>query len=778
MYRSTFTVEQVLSKDIVLLSSTEKVKGGLEGFSWNDPGLDKSYVRATLASDFNIQPGQQFSALFSVNDNASIDSTIKLDQILPPEDLAYTRPVARLMHSWRMKFLDKALLNRLYKNYGEQTFMMINHKPEEVSKLLNMDSRRMLQLSNEASELQENWHKILFFLSRNLDISEAERIVDILNNSVGINKKLNPFEVMANRSLTQDLQQRFFTAMGIYEQCKTDLPTVMADFLDVQMAKNGETAILLERAIKMVSETFNLSKIKVERTIHRMIADKTANYRKLFGEDTISMGARMQLDVVAAECLAARVDTYFEHEKWVESFGINVTPDGKVIELTDEQMVAIQTAVSTPTSIITGGPGTGKTTTVKSLIAEITKLNPGGRIFMAAPTGKAARRMAEVTGQTCTTLHRMMGMTPDSSPILSSFQEEDTLILDECSMMDINLLTAAIKHSGKRGRVIFIGDPNQIESIDTGAILNDMIACRHMTTAELIEVMRQAAKSDIVKGAYDVLAGRIPDFDGPGGDLHLVEADSPEDVLEKIKHLVETVIPQQYGFQAKDIQILSTQQKKVAGVGNLNFKLKQVFNPDSLSAGTRYRDLGNTRYHVGDRIMQQKNRYDLDIQNGEVGTIVDFDEKKRKIVLDMGDRTVLLPYDNYTNMTHSWAKTVHKSQGSEYPCVIVSMPSDHQFMLHPKMLFTAMTRGKAHVFLVTSKLTLECTVKNGKMENGEIIENASKRQRLTHLPFLLAEAICAKSDHKTLKLMAEDSQAIKPPKPVHTIDTDSIHIPF
>jgi exodeoxyribonuclease V alpha subunit len=778
MYRATFTVEQVLSKDIVLLSTLDQIKGSLDGFSWYQPHLEQNFVRAAIADTLQLEAGKRYAALFSVNDETSLDTPIKLTMILAEEDLALIRPVRNMMQSWRMNFLDKVLLNTLYKSYGEQTFMMINHKPAEVAKLLRLDSRRMLQLSNEAASLQENWHKLVFFISRNLKMQEAELIVDLLNDTVGINKKINPFEILANRTMSSDLRDRFFTAFGIYEQCKNDLETVMADFLDVQMGKRGETAIWLEDAIKLVSEAFNLSKVKVERTIHKMINNGTANYRKLYGKDTISMGAKMQLDILAAECLSERVDSYFEHDKWVERFEISYNPDGKIIELADEQKVAIQTAVSTPTSVITGGPGVGKTTTVKSLIAEIRKLSPNGRIYMAAPTGKAARRMAEVTGEECSTLHRMMGMTPDSSPILSSFQEEDTLILDECSLMDINLLTAAVKHSGKRGRVIFIGDPNQIESLDTGAILNDMIACRHMTTAELIEVQRQAAKSAIVKGSYDVLAGIIPEFDAPGSDLHHVEANTPEEVVEQIKHLVEVVIPQEYGIEAKDIQILSAMRKKVAGAISINYKLKQSFNPKCKEQNTSFRNLGNVTYHVGDRVMQEKNRYDLDIQNGEVGTIVEFDERKRKIVLDMGDRTVLLPYDNYLNMTHAWAKTIHKSQGSEYQCVIISMPSDHEFMLNRNMLFTGMTRGKAHVFVVSSKLTLELAVKNGKMENGKIVPNNNFRKRLTHLPFLLSEAICAKSEFKTLNLMAQNSRSIKPPKPVHTIDTDSIYIPF
>lgn len=777
-YRHTFTVESVLNNDFVLLSTNENIKGSLEGFDWYDENLGKNFVRATFSVKEKLTPGVAYSVFFSSNNDDRSVAPIHLEQALPASDWNIEKPVRTMMHSWRMKFLGPPTLNRFYRAYGEQCFMMVTHKPDEVAATLNLDKRRMLMLSNEVEALQNNWHKISFFLARNLVIHEAELIVDMFNSSTGSDKKLNPFKVMSDRKLSKDLQNRFFQAMGIFHKAKTDLPAVMADFLDVRMSKTGETAILLDKAIHLISDAFNLPKDRVETTIHKMITSGTANYRKLFGQDTISMGRMMELDTLAAECLAERVDDYFEHDKWVESFSINYTPDGKPIKLAEEQKTAIQTSVSTHTSVITGGPGTGKTTTVKSLIAELKKLFPQGRIFMAAPTGKAARRMVEVTGEECSTLHRMMGMTPDSSPILSSFNNDDTLILDECSMMDINLLTAAVKHAGNRGRVIFIGDANQLESIDTGAIMNDMIMCRHMTVAELHEVQRQAAMSDIVSGSYKVLDGEIPDFDGPGKDLHLIEADTPAEIVEKIKELVEKVIPERYGFQSSDIQILSTMKTKEAGVTNLNDKLKNSFNPMALDYETPSRALGNQIYHVGDRVMQTLNRYDLDIQNGEIGQILEFDERKRKVVLDMGDRIVKLPYDNYPYMTHSWAKTVHKSQGSEYPVVIISMPSDHQYMLYRKSLFTAMTRGKSHVFLVTSKATLELTVKNGKMKNGMMIENASNNNRMTHLPFLLAESICAKSNHKALRLMAENSRLIKPPKPVYTIDTDSIIAPF
>lgn len=777
-YRHTFTVENVLNNEFVLLSTNDKIKGSLEGFEWYDPGSDKNFVRATFSKGAKFTPGESYSVFFTPNQANKAVAPIHVDQALPAQEWNVELPVRTMMYSWRMKFLGKPTLNKFYRTYGEQCFMMVANKPEEVAAALNLDKRKMLMLSNEVASLHANWHKVSFFLARNLAMHEAELIVDIFNSSTGSDKKLNPFKIMAERKLSRDLQDRFFLAMGLFQKAKTDLPTVMADFLDVRMSKNGETAIPMDKAIRLVSDAFNLPKDRVESTIHRMILAGTANYRKLYGQDTISMGRMMEMDALAAQSLADRVDDYFEHDKWVEEFSVNYTKDGKPLQLAEEQMIAIQTAVGTHTSVITGGPGTGKTTTVKSLIAELRKIFPQGRVFMAAPTGKAARRMAEVTGEDCTTLHRMMGMTPDSSPILSSFNNDDTLILDECSMMDINLLTAAVKHAGNRGRVIFIGDANQLESIDTGAIMNDMIMCRHMTVAELLEVQRQAALSDIVSGSYKVLAGEIPDFDGPGKDLHFIEANTSAEIVERIRELVEDIIPNQYGFKPEDIQILAAMKKTEAGVTNLNDQLKASFNKESRRLETPSRALGNQIYHVGDRVMQTLNRYDLDIQNGEIGEIIEFDERKRKVVVNMGDRVVKLPFDNYPFMTHSWAKTVHKSQGSEYPVVIISMPSEHQYMLHRKSLFTAITRGKSHVFVVSSKTTLELTVKNGKMQDGKVVENASNNARMTHLPFLLAEAICAKSNHPTLRRMAEESRLVKPPKPVYMIDTDSIIAPF
>lgn len=765
-YLHAFKASEVLSDNGVVLHSSRPIRAnGLKGFySLNNQDLK---IRATAPKDLVIKVGGEYLCAFVPSQREDMSITI-----LSANEIGKSvseKPVMQMMFSWRLKFLGRSLLNTLYKRYGEDSFNMILHAPETIRELLGLDNRRLQILTGEVSVFHENWHMLNFFLTKKFNMQEAEMFVDILKSKIK-NEKTDPFSILVARTMNKDLQHRFFAAMGIYDLVKTDTESVLSDLLDAYMKRSGETALLYSDAINLSSDALKIDKRKVERTLQKMLKAGRASYRKLNGEDTISLGKMKALDTGTAENFALRVDEAKQIEDFVEVFDVCKTIDGRAFELTNEQKIAIQTSVSTHTSVITGGPGTGKTTCIKALIHEVRKVNQNGRIFLAAPTGKAAKRMAEVTGHPCTTLHRMMGMTPDSSPILSSFGDGDTLILDECSLMDIYLFSAAIKHTGNRGRVVMLGDIDQLESIELGSALNDIIQCRQIAVAVLSEVQRQAAKSNIVMGSYCIRDGKLPNFDSPDSDLHFIEANSPTEVKETIGKLVRS-IQIEHGADPAGIQILSAMRKGIAGVNNLNEVLKPIFNEDSVNHDVVSRALGNQIYHVGDRVMQLQNRYDLDIQNGEVGTIVNFDEKKRKVILQLDDRTVALPYDNYQFMTHAWAFTFHKSQGSEYPFVIISLPDDHLFMLNRKSIFTAITRGKEHVYIVGSKRTLELAISNDP-------SSRANRKRLSHLAFELSERIAERSHSKALRLLAEKSRKLKAPSTIHETRADEIVVPF
>jgi exodeoxyribonuclease V alpha subunit len=716
-------------------------------------------------ADSELEAGASYLCVFEDAPANTAGLTIKLKSILPYEEWGKQKIVEAAMESWRLRFIGSYNLTRWYKAHGEQAFMMLAHQPESVAQLLKLNSNSMLRLKNEVATLKSHWNELKFLLKHHMPMDEAERALDVFNAQIEPSACLNPFLLLTvQKNISKVARHRYFQAMGVYERCKTDLPAMISGYLDTQMQRTGESAMELEEAIKAASDALRESKATIEYAIEGMVKSGTAQIRLLHGQQTVSMGRMLANDIALAEGLAMRNETK-DSAIWIQDFQPEVLPDGRIITLTTEQEVALQAVFSANTCVITGGPGTGKSTVTKSLIREVRRLNPNGRIYLAAPTGKAARRISEVTGEEAYTLHRLMGMTPGSSPMLAGFTEYDTLILDEASLMDVFLLASALKQTGKRGRVIFGGDRDQLGSIDTGAVLNDIIESRFVTTAELTEPHRAALMSDIVKGSYAVKAGEMPQFAGREGDLHFITAESAKEVNHKIMLLVKDVMPRVYNTKLDDIQVLAAMFKGDAGVDQLNENLKPLLNPASQDFNTPCRNLGNQTYHVGDRVMQLRNRYDLDIQNGEVGKILAFDEAKKSVLIEVDNRVIPLPFDNHPYLTHAGAMSVHKSQGSEYQCVLISVPDDHEFRLDRQAIFTAITRGKSQVCIIGKKETLARVIKKQNV-------------RLTHLPFLIAEQICAASAYEDFQKLAEQGKTPKIPKPKHRVRAEDIEITF
>lgn len=758
-------IERVSPDEILMESLAPVVATGLAGFSWYNANAPRQLVSMSTSDSLELEAGASYLCIFEDNPPGPGGLPIKLKSVLPYSEWGTQKIVESAFDSWRLRFLGDYNLRRWYKAHGEQAFMMLAHHPDSVAQLLKLNNNSMLRLKNEVATLRSHWNELKFLLRHAMPMDEAERALDVFNAQIEPSACLNPFLLLTvQKSITKIAQHRYFEAMGVYERCKTDLPEMISGYLDTQMQKTGETAMVLDNAIALASEALRVSKANIEYAIEGMAKSGTAQIRLLRGQQTVSMGRMLANDIALAEGLAMRNENK-DTAIWIKDFQPEVLPDGRTITLTTEQRVGIQTVFSSNTSVLTGGPGTGKSTVSKSLIREIRRLNPNGRIFLAAPTGKAARRISEVTGEEAYTLHRLMGMTPGSSPMLAGFTEYDTLILDEASLMDVFLLASALKQTGKRGRVILGGDKDQLGSIDTGAVLNDIIESRFVATAELTEPHRAALMSDIVKGSYAVRDGKMPVFAGKTGDLHFVTAETAKEVNEKIMLLVKDVMPRVYGTELDDIQVLAGIFKGDAGVDKLNECLKPLLNPASQDVNTACRNLGNQTYHVGDRVMQQRNRYDLDIQNGEVGKILAFDEVKKVVIVQVDDRIIPLPFDNHPYLTHAGAMTVHKSQGSEYQCVLISVPDDHEFSLDRQAIFTAITRGKTQVCVIGKKDTLERVIKKLKV-------------RLTHLPFLIAEQICAVSAYEDFQKLAEQGKTPKIPKPKHRVRAEDIEITF
>lgn len=689
--------------------------------------MGRGVVMGHLNCDVSMIPHQTYICLFRVTDKFGPSHRwLMLDSVIPAKDYGVSKIVHRVMDSWRFSFL-KEKKAYWYEAFGENSFMVLDHNPEAVQQALKLTDRQFLRLKNEWGNLRDMWHEIRMLLRHNIEMRYVDLLIDVFRENRDSTMDRHPFRATKAITLPAEIQSKYFRATGVLDQVREDTENVVSDYLDAVVSRDGATAVSLQKAILNSSHALKIRAPIIETTLLEMITQGRSDYRHIGGEDSIALGKMLRNDESLAAELIARSGVHTDSLEFRQFEG-GVKSDGTIITLNDDQNTAVYNSLIHRVSVITGGPGVGKTTTSQALIKELKRLYPGGRTLLAAPTGKAARRLTEVTSVTCSTLHRLLGMAPNTSSMMTSFGEHDTLIIDELSMVDTALLTNVVRHMRNRGRLILMGDKDQLESVDSGAVLRDILGSRRFPVVELRDVQRQAAESLIVSGAYSILAGDMPVFGNGEGDLHLVEASSPTEIAQKVNDLIQRIIPHEHGISLDNIQVLSAMRKGDAGVNMLNRNLKKVFNPKAGERKVWGRQLGNNFYHIGDRVMQLRNRYDKDIQNGETGTILDFDETNQQFILGLDDREVALPYNSYLDITHGWASTVHKSQGSEFDCVIFVLPDDHMSMLTKRTIFTAMTRGKKQVYFVGSKETL-----------AKALASTREMTRNSHLSFFFAD---------------------------------------
>ncbi len=623
--------------------------------------------------------------------------------------------IEKYLGSGLVKGIGPEFAKRIVKKFGADTLNVIEDDPDKLIQVAGIGKLRVERIKKSWVEQKEVKNIMLFLQSHNVSTSHATKIYKTYgNDSISVVQE-NPYkladDIWGIGFKTADMiAEKLGFDHDRYERLRSGLEYTLN-----QLSTEGHCYATREMLIKAGCELLTVEESLLSDALDRMISEnvvKTDTVTVTDGKKTSSYMAIYLPPFYFSEIGVAR--RLCEIGRPGNSMRIAI-PDleRKISSLTgmeyDEvQMQAIQTAVQNKVMILTGGPGTGKTTTTLGIIKAFQLVH--ANILLAAPTGRAAKRMSETTGMEAKTIHRLLEFSPlegykrnENEPL-----DGDVLIVDECSMIDIMLMYNLLKAVPDRMTVIFVGDIDQLPSVGAGNVLRDIISSDCFPVVRLTRIFRQAQDSRIIMNAHKINKGKMPDIsNGKDTDFFFIERDEPEAAAEEIVGLVCHRLPKHYGLDSRDIQVLTPMHRGVVGAAKLNEMLQKAVNPNTESI-TR----NGCCYRLQDKVMQIRNNYDKDVFNGDIGTIVNINMEDRELIVNFDGRQVAYDAADLDELVLAYATSIHKSQGSEYPIVIIPILMTHYVMLQRNLIYTGVTRAKKVLIIVGSKKALAMAVRN------------------------------------------------------------------
>ena len=625
--------------------------------------------------------------------------------------------IEKYLGSGLVKGIGPRFARAIVQRFGTETIDIIETEIERLYEVPNIGRKRVAKI-RESWEKQKDIKNVMLFLQGSgVSTAYAAKIYREYGKESIDKVRENPYR------LADDIWGiGFKTADGIaakmgYEKedprrCRSGILYTLGQLSDEGHVYAGE-----EQLVKTAGQLLEAGETAIRDTLAGMlqaedlILDKDAIYLPPFYH--AECGTSRRLRDLAESTGRSLFDGLFDPSSLTAETGI---------EYDEVQLAAIRQAVTSKVMVLTGGPGTGKTTTTQGIIAALKKA--GLRVLLAAPTGRAAKRMSEATGMEAKTIHRLLEYNPqdgykrnDENPL-----EGDALIVDECSMIDILLMNNLLKAVPVGMRLVFVGDIDQLPSVGAGNVLRDIIDSQRIPVVRLVRIFRQAQKSRIVMNAHTINQGRFPDTsNGRDTDFFFMREDDPERAAETIVRLVKERLPRAYRESPDRIQVLTPMQRGVVGAANLNLLLLQALNPSGPSLGR-----GGYTYRQGDRVMQLCNNYAKDVFNGDLGYIREVDTEERTLKVDFDGKWIEYDITELDELTLAYATTIHKAQGSEYPIVVMPVLMTHYVMLQRNLIYTGITRAKKICVLIGAMKALAYAVRNVSV----LKRNTSLRERL------------------------------------------------
>ena len=632
--------------------------------------------------------------------------------------------IRKYLGSGLIKGLGPVMADRIVDKFGKKTLEIIENDIERLTEIQGVGKKRIAMISAGWDAQREIRDVMLFLQTYGVGSGTAAKIFKKYGSrSVAILKE-NPY-----RLASEIFGIGFLTADSIAD--KLGFPrnsSLRAEagvlYMLQQFAGDGHVYYPYDLLVQKCMQTLTVDSEPILGALARLLDERKiiADDIGQYSDGQLKNGKAVYLAKyhLCETGVAARLKGLLSVPACLPAMdaanAVDWVQQRLTINLADNQVAAVRCAVESKIMVITGGPGTGKTTIVNAILKIFTKRK--ARILLAAPTGRAAKRMGEASGNEARTIHRLL----EYSLQKGGFQRDENkpldcqaLIVDEASMIDTVLMYHLLKAVPLNATLILVGDVNQLPSVGAGNVLNDLIACGSIAVVTLNKIFRQARTSQIIVNAHKINDGLVPYIDAANGydpqnDFYFIEQEDPEKVLDIILELNQSRIPRRFGLDpVDDIQVLTPMYKGVVGAVNLNARLQAALNP---GAGGIQR--GERTYRVNDKVMQIRNNYDKEVFNGDIGRITGLDPENRKIVVTFESRAVDYEFSGLDEIVPAYAISIHKSQGSEYPAVIIPLVTQHFIMLQRNLIYTAVTRGRSLVVLVGSRKALTIGVKNNK----------------------------------------------------------------